>query len=94
MKVGTAGWRTVRVAGYTPATQLLDWRAARLGPTTGRTAAPVSQRPAPAPAPAPAPTPALPVGGKRPAPFGDANKPPGKRAAPPPNEVIDLCDSD
>ena len=45
-------------------------------------------RSAPVPAPAPA------ASGKRPAPPGDANKPPGKRAAPPPGEVIDLCDSD
>ena len=43
-------------------------------------------------APVPAPAPA--ASGKRPAPPGDANKPPGKRAAPPPGEVIDLCDSD
>ena len=45
-------------------------------------------RSAPVPAPAPA------ASGKRPAPPGHANKPPGKRAAPPPGEVIDLCDSD
>ena len=54
--------------------------------------------PAPAPAPAPAPLPATATApaaaGKRPAPPGDANKPLGKRAAPPPGEVIDLCDSD
>jgi hypothetical protein len=50
--------------------------------------------PAPAPVPAPVPAPAPAAGGKRPAPLGDANKPPGKRAAPPPGEVIDLCDSD
>ena len=39
-----------------------------------------------------APAPA--AGGKRPALPSDAGKPPGKRAAPPPTEVIDLCDSD